>query len=372
MTDRITVDAHALPRPLIPSCDTIQKLSCTDSLMRDFSSKYLESTYDPENCRKDFNIFFERKIQRQMQKQISSDENVWKDIFIKIENLVDSAKKKMNAELEVHIGRIDPNTKRFDPNVSKAWFDSQLSKMDSFQHWDRKSIEWERMEEIIFTGDVRMRREPDGIGSFMKKVFIGRVDIPMSDCKYDVRIVLKTENRCHKNHGKIEFLRFKERKTFQHRNFCYFFTKVWEGRSMEEVYKAKAKYEIELECIDVSGNKSYLAKSMLLKCGDLVGDVITKKKKMMERTKATKEQPDLTKDENFLRGINDLYQKLIVQKVSPENLFTNMTPYPSTMPSNPMMFGNPLTHFYGYQQPLPNLTQVSPGYTQNNQSFGHM
>lgn len=106
-------------------------------------------------------------------------------------------------------------------------------------------------------------------------IFLITRDLVLNDAKYDIRIVLKSENETHFNCGiprqdkqlkQIRFYRFKERKTFTFNNFTYFFTKIWEGKSLQEVSKKKTKYEIEIEFTDyLTCNSDQLAKSMILK-----------------------------------------------------------------------------------------------------------
>lgn len=171
----------------------------------------------------------------------------------------------------------------------------------------------------------------------MKKVFVDGIDIHVEDAKYDIRIVLKSENKSHKNFGTPVFFRFKERKTFRYRNFIYFFTKIWEGKDIKDVCSSKAKYEIEIEC-DVSAEIGYLTRALIYKCKDLIGvpddfysmsDLLKRSNKSSYnhyRKRPRKEistnsyqeipqgkQEEVKLDENFFKGVQDLYQRLIVQ-----------------------------------------------------------
>ena len=59
----------------------------------------------------------------------------------------------------------------------------------------------------MFEKDIRMRRSPDGIGHFIKKTSIKGIDLVLNDTKYDIRLVLKSENQTHFNSG---FPRFQQ------------------------------------------------------------------------------------------------------------------------------------------------------------------
>ena len=224
--------------------------------------------YNPSTSQKDFQHFVNSLTLQKM----NISEKLWNGIVHQIEELVELSQNTINAELEVHIGRLEKqDKKRFRSGVSLVWFEEQLKKMESFDKWDHYSKDWERIEEYIFDRDIRLRRNPDGMGTFMKKTLIKGIDIRMDDAKYDLRIVLKSENDSHINYGRPNYYRFKERKTFTHKNFTYFFTKIWEGKSLNQVCSRTPKYEIELECTKMSTNIAYITKSMLIKCKDLIG-----------------------------------------------------------------------------------------------------
>lgn len=214
----------------------------------------------------------------------NNDENM--NVLSRVEDLLRLSQYTINAELEVHIGRKkkrEPNTSNtfrnnavsgsvFCSGVSLSWFEDQLKKRESFREWEQCSKDWEKIEEYVFDNDVRLRRiHPNGIATFMKKTTIKGLDISIPDAKYDLRFVLKSENDAHFNYGNPVYYRFKERKYFKHGNFTYFFTKVWEGKTMEHVLENAPKYEIEIEGNQMANDFHLLAHSMMSKCRDLIG-----------------------------------------------------------------------------------------------------
>lgn len=106
---------------------------------------------------------------------------------------------------------------------------------------------------------------------------------------------------------------------------------------MDKVLSSSPKYEIELECTDVVAETSYLVRSMLLKCKDLIGtgqdSQVSRGKRSYDRNynerskrrredQGFREQPvrvtqsGLKLDDNFIKGIQDLH-KTLVQPSSP-------------------------------------------------------
>ncbi len=354
-----------------------------------------QDMYDPSTSRKDFQNFVNSSCKDKM----NISDKVWNGILIQIEELVELSKNTVNAELEVHIGRLErDHRKRFRSGVSIIWFNEQLKKMESFENWDYYSKEWEKIEEYVYDRDIRLRRNPDGIGTFMKKTLIKGIDIQMDDAKYDIRIVLKSENDSHINYGDPNYVRYKQRKIFTHKNFTYFFTEIWEGKDKKQACSRSPKYEIELECTKMSNDISYITKSMLIKCKDLIGKSYvehdkTEYRKNVESRKDTETRKDTeyneyrndtqdrkrydnkrkyetmyyspqqqslvdnipattdnvpadTAGEEFIKGIRDLYKKLVPnatlnvnpqsEYIPPTNVIPNniITPY-STVLYNP-------------------------------------
>lgn len=195
-------------------------------------------------------------------------------IIIDIQELIKLHNETINSELEVHIGKIQRRRDRnkFLSEVSEQWFYTQLKKMESFKKWEKCDEHWERIEELIFDRDVRLRRNPEGEGIFMKKIFIKGLDFSIPEAQYDVRLVLKAENEANFNFGVPKYFRFKERKTFTFGGFTYFFTKIWDGKTMDEVLEKRAKYEIEIEFdqCKITDINTCIA-SLLIKCRELVG-----------------------------------------------------------------------------------------------------
>jgi len=270
------------------------------------------NTYNPSTSRKDFQTF----VNSLKKDKMNLNEKLFDGILNQIEELVDLSRNTINAELEVHIGRLE--NKKFISGVSKNWFDQQLLKLESFSGWEDHDKEWNLIEEYIFDKDIRLRRNPDGVGTFMKKTLIKGIDIKMDDAIYDLRIVLKSENNAHINYGEPNYLRFKERKTFTHKNFTYFFSKIWEGKNLDQICKKQPKYEIELECTKMIDDSKYLTKSMIIKCKDIIG---TSNKRTFTESFPNKirkiEPPKL--DAKFFHEVDQLCKKLLPDN-SPQTL----------------------------------------------------
>lgn len=116
----------------------------------------MEEEYDPSTSQKDFNVFINSSTMNFIPKK------EWKNIVKRVEQLMELANNTINAELEVHIGRINYKSRnhKFQSGVSCHWFETQLKKMEGFSNWDEYSKEWEKMEELIFEKDIRLRRSP--------------------------------------------------------------------------------------------------------------------------------------------------------------------------------------------------------------------
>jgi hypothetical protein len=268
--------------------------------------------YEPRYSREGFQQHLDARANSSLQR------SEWGSIVQQVEDLVILAKSTINAELEVHIGRIENNERRkFRSGVSEEWFDQKLKQMNSYSQWTEKSEEWEKIKELIFDHDIRMRSNfPDGDNTFMKKVLIKGIDIKMDDAQYDMRIVLKAENKAHVNYGNPVLLRFKERKSFKYKNFIYCFTKIWEGKSIDLAYVSKPKYEIELEFADFNEDPSRLARSVIMKCNDLLGLITKRKRTMMDNEEIAKRFKNIRVDREFINKVNQLYDTLCVPSLN--------------------------------------------------------
>lgn len=247
--------------------------SCIDK--KDINLYLSHDYYNPVTSQKDFQNFMNQYAMNNIKC------NEWESIIKQIEDLVQTSVNTLHAELEVHIGKVEYN-KHFHSGVSKEWFEFQLQKLEKFQNWEgddnRKTKDWERFEEYIFQKEIRMRRTPNGVSTFMKKTLIKGIDISMINSLYDIRIVLKSENRSHINYGVPRLFRFKETKSFRYGNFTYFLSKVYEGTSLDRISHIP-KYEIELEWNGLESHPdhtnvsvSFLTKSMIMKCKGFIGE----------------------------------------------------------------------------------------------------
>lgn len=98
-------------------------------------------------------------------------------------------------------------------------------------------------------------------------------DIPIAESEYGMRLMLKTETPWNARSGNPTHVRLKQRKSFVYKNmFSYDFTKVWQGKTIEEARHPNNKpiFEIEIECLNVDFATSYIAESLLRKGADLL------------------------------------------------------------------------------------------------------
>jgi hypothetical protein len=195
----------------------------------------------------------------------------WEPILPFILPVVDVAKQVRNPELEIRLGTANESGE-FVSGVSKHWFLHHIGKMESADVSTWTSVpEWTLIEEYVFQDGIRVRRSPRGLSVFIRKVSIKHYDVPLRGAQYDLRLMLKSESPAQLKCGEPLWVRFKERKSFTYKNsVTYDFTKVWEGRCIAEAQRSIPKYEIEIECINVSLDREYIAKSLLLKCSDLL------------------------------------------------------------------------------------------------------
>jgi hypothetical protein len=197
------------------------------------------------------------------------DNQWWKNILPFTVPVVDAAKSVRNPELEIRLGKLSYND--FSSGVDKAWFMFHLSRMESVKDVWTNIPTWSQMEEFIFDDGVRVRRKPQGVSHFIRKASIKHYDIRLKDTHYDLRMMLKSESPAHLKCGKYNWVRFKERKSFIYKGMVmYDFTKVWEAKTIDRALCSVPKYEIEIECINLSLDREYIAKNLLVKCADLL------------------------------------------------------------------------------------------------------
>lgn len=257
----------------------------------------------------------------------------WDPVIENITPIIFSARNVRNPELEMRLGRITSNGD-FKSGVSREWFEYHISKMESFKGWTNDPI-WQCMEEYIFnerrygfernaSEGIRLRKEPGGLSTFVKKATVDHCDLPLKGADYDLRLMLKTETPYHLKCGRPVWIRFKERKSFRYKNMMVFdFTKVWEGKSLELARQAKAKYEIEVECINYERDNLYIAQSFMLKCSDLLRPPRNKKPRHVNepnyqqpnyqhnlyQTQVTTEQKSFYPQPNYQKSTNVSFVK---------------------------------------------------------------
>lgn len=294
----------------------------------------------------------------------------WLAVIPLLEPITIRAQSTHNSELEIRLGkfimpRITSKTfdrrnrfysqeltrdfTEFQNGVSKEWFEGHLSRFEKSNHWTNQP-KWNRIEEFVYRDQVRMRREPGGYASFIKKsIHIRNFDIPLSGSRSDLRVSLKTETPTQIRCGVPDWIRFKERISFLHKNtFQYDFTIVWEGKTIQEALNSKPCYEIEVECTNLSQNSRYLTESMLLKSKDLLAFPVWNEPK----TKRQTERDKIRASSSHKKPRKDLVpiptQENVVQHSNPQTLVpvlpNNFFPFVLPQISNP--FTPPI---WGYQ-----------------------
>ena len=202
-------------------------------------------------------------------------------------------------EVEVRLGRRDNG--RFVPGVDKSTMEAIVTKLEQYQGW-YDQIDWAESVDY-FAGDVRYttgydHRDFSIKHSAVRKRTLASHDL-ISDAACDMRVSRKQEQPVDIEKElpvlfKPDHVRIKQRRTFTYRPsewdkgvWRYDLTMVWSGATKTEAERWQQRdhpplYEVEIEYV---GGAEYLqahgasraAHSMLLKCGDLLGDVTSLK-----------------------------------------------------------------------------------------------
>lgn len=92
----------------------------------------------------------------------------------------------------------------------------------------------------------------------------------MGNSNYDLRFILKSETPYTLSSGIPTWVRLRKRTSFRYKQFSYDFSIVKEGPNVSQAQLAPPRHEIEIECINLLGDPSYLAKSLTMKAADLL------------------------------------------------------------------------------------------------------
>jgi hypothetical protein len=245
----------------------------------------MDEEYDPSNSAIE-GLDSILEISNTTRHKVAQDTTWWTypPLFNGALDVVNESKTLYRSEIEVRLGKF-AHDGTFVSGVSEQFFFDKIQMLASAPVGTFvESYQWARMVEYIYPDDARIRVPENEFARFMKKSTVRNFNVPLDGAPYDFRVSLKTEHDAQIAPAIPEMVRIKERKSFNYRNIMvYDFTKVWSGRHVRDAMGQPPLYEIEIECLDQRPDPDYITKSLFMKVTDLLLDVKTARRKRQNR-----------------------------------------------------------------------------------------
>jgi hypothetical protein len=213
-------------------------------------------------------------------------------LITKFRGLVCTDDKK-SFELEIRLGRRNPQTNRWESEVTPQFFASTLEMLLGYTEWQQVVEAADSHDYFYLVEDRKVRTTIDlssspSVVTHMEKQPVGHLDVHVHDQPCDARVSVKTEVPLDAAELPriVEpiLVRIKRRWSFSLENWRFDLTQVWSGATRLDAEQRQsgnqATYEIEVEFIGTTGytlslTDNYLAASALMKvCSVLTGCVL--------------------------------------------------------------------------------------------------
>lgn len=183
------------------------------------------------------------------------------DAIMKIKDYVDKYANEPNIEIEFRLGFKE---KSFNTDVGKIFFNKMLSLL----HDSLLDMKTTQSSDYLYNG--RRLSVSGNQSTCIRKTKLEIVDFSFKGTAFDIRFSISREEPANRFQiSKAEYVRYKDRISFESKNWSYDFTTV---TVVDNTIETKT-YEVELECtkLNLTGQSSYyFCHDAFLKLTDLI------------------------------------------------------------------------------------------------------